>query len=100
VADAETALQRKPTTPDMMQNLACVFALAAAKVETGGTPERGKLAAAYRARGMRLVTATLDLVPQPERARLWRTQVLPDSALDSLRQLPEFKKLAEQYGER
>ena len=32
VADAEAALERKPATPDLMQNLACVFALAAVKV--------------------------------------------------------------------
>jgi tetratricopeptide (TPR) repeat protein/tRNA A-37 threonylcarbamoyl transferase component Bud32 len=99
VADAESALKHKPATPDMMQNLACVFALAAVKVEADtSAAERGKLAAAYRIRGMRLVEATLDLVPPPERAQLWRTQVLPDTALDSLRQLPEFKQLAQQYG--
>jgi eukaryotic-like serine/threonine-protein kinase len=99
VADAEAALKHKPATPDMMQNLACVFALAAAKVEADtSAPERGKLAAAYRARGMHLVEATLDLVPAPERGQLWRTQVLPDTALESLRPLPEFKQLASQYG--
>jgi tetratricopeptide (TPR) repeat protein len=95
IADAEAALQRKPTTPDMMQNLACVFALAAAKVEND---ESGKLAAVYRARGMRLIEATLDLVPPSERAQLWRTQILPDAALESLRHLPEFKQLAQQFG--
>jgi tetratricopeptide (TPR) repeat protein len=99
VTDAEAALTRKPATPDMMQNLACVFALAAVKVEANASaPERGKLAEAYRTRGMRLVEATLDLVPPSERTQLWRTQVLPDPALDSLRQLPDFKRLAQQYG--
>jgi tetratricopeptide (TPR) repeat protein len=99
VADAEAALQRKPATPDMMQNLACVFALAAGKVENDASaPERGNLAAAYRTRALRLIEATLALVPPSERAHLWRTQVLPDTGLDSLRPLPEFKQLARQYG--
>jgi tetratricopeptide (TPR) repeat protein len=99
VADAEAALGRKPATPDMMQNLACVFALAAVKVEAdANTPDRTKLAAAYRARGMHLVEATLALVPSADRAQLWRTQILPDSALDSLRHLPEFEQLAQKYG--
>jgi tetratricopeptide (TPR) repeat protein len=101
VADADAALERKPATPDMMQNLACVFALAAVKVAADASvPDRGARAAAYRARALRLIEATLALVPPADRPQLWRGQILPDNALDSLRQLPEFRKLAQEYGDK
>ena len=101
VADAQAALERQPSAPDMMQNLACVFALAAAKVEADASvPDRNKVAAGYRTRSMQLIEATLVLVPPSERAKLWRTQILPDTALQSLRHLPEFERLVKKYGDR
>jgi tetratricopeptide (TPR) repeat protein/tRNA A-37 threonylcarbamoyl transferase component Bud32 len=101
VADAEEALRHKPSTPEMMQNLACLFALAAVKIDANREePQRPELAAGYRATAMKLIHATLELVPPPDRARLWREQILPDSALDSLRGLPEFKQLIERFGDR
>src|SRR5262249_21672477 len=100
VADADEALRRKPSTPEMMHNLACVFALACTKVQADPKePDAEKLAAGYRKLAMKLVHATLALVPAADRTRFWREQVLPDSALAAVRDLPEFKQLGQQLGE-
>jgi tetratricopeptide (TPR) repeat protein len=97
VADAEQARRRKPSTPEMMHNLACVFAQAAAKAEADPKePGRRKLAESYRATAVTLVRATLDLVPQGDRARFWREQILPDTALEPLRTYPAFQKLVKE----
>src|SRR5205814_1744757 len=49
VADAEAALRRKPRTPEMMHNIACIFAQAVARAEADPhEKERRALAAGYR----------------------------------------------------
>src|SRR5262249_34057153 len=44
VRDADEALGRKPVTPEMMHNLACLFAQAAARAEAHATPDPVALA--------------------------------------------------------
>jgi serine/threonine protein kinase/tetratricopeptide (TPR) repeat protein len=99
ITDADEAQRRKPTTPDMMHNLACVYALAVTKIATDlKQPQREKLAAGYRATAMKLIHATLESNPAAERARFWRDVIAPDTAMDSLRDLAEFKQLGRMYG--
>jgi serine/threonine protein kinase/Tfp pilus assembly protein PilF len=101
IADADLAQARKPATPDMMHNLACVYALATTKVEADTKqPERVKLVATYRATAMKLVHATLALAPEADRGRLWREMIVPDTAMDSLRHLADFKQLMQVHGQR
>jgi tetratricopeptide (TPR) repeat protein len=86
VADADEALRRQPTTPEMTYNIACTFALAAGRADGH--------AADYRARALGALRKTLDLVPAAERPAFWRERVEPDSALDSVRNSTEFRQLA------
>jgi tetratricopeptide (TPR) repeat protein len=99
VADAEAALSRKPDTPDMMHNIACIFAQAAARVEGDGHEEdRQSLAANYRRRALEAIQQTLTMLPPEERLTFWRDKMLPDAALAPLHNDEEFKQLREQYG--
>jgi eukaryotic-like serine/threonine-protein kinase len=97
VADAEEALRRRPDTPEMMHNLACVFAQAAGRAESDTTePARAALAADYRGRALKAVRDALALVPAEARFRFWRDKVLSDAALDPIRTTAEFRRLAEE----
>jgi tetratricopeptide (TPR) repeat protein len=97
VGDADEALRRKPDAPEMMHNLACVFAQAAARAEADTATDRLTLAADYRERAVRAVRATLALVPAPGRAAFLRDSVVPDRALDPIRQVPAFRELLKEY---
>ncbi len=97
VRDADEALKRKPAAPEMMHNLACVFAQAAARAEADAAPDRLTLAADYRKRAVGAVRQTLALVPAPRRAGFLRDSVAPDRALDPIRQLPAFRDLLKEY---
>jgi tetratricopeptide (TPR) repeat protein len=98
VADAEAALRRKPSSPDMMHNLACVFALAAAAVAKDSEQvNRLRLAADYRGRALSAVQQTLEMLPAEQRPSFWRDQILPDAALTSLHEEPIFKQLKDRY---
>jgi serine/threonine-protein kinase len=91
VGDAEEALQRKPATPEMMHNIACIFALAA------GKPDVQSSAARYRDQAVEAVRKTLALVPPSERSSFWRDKIVPDKALDAIRTCSAFKQLAQEY---
>jgi serine/threonine protein kinase/Tfp pilus assembly protein PilF len=92
--DAARAMRLKPQAPEMMHNVACIFALAVARVESDPAEEmRQGLAAAYRQRALQALRRTLALVPAPERVRFWYEKVVPDSALDAIRNSDEFKEL-------
>ncbi len=94
VADAKEARRRRPSTPEMMHNLACVFAQAVAKVlADGGEQRRQELARAYRAAALGAIRDALALVRPAEREAFWRQKVLPDTALDPIRASPEFREL-------
>jgi tetratricopeptide (TPR) repeat protein len=90
VGDADEALKRKPSEPEMMHNLACVFAQAA----RAGSPA----AAGYRERAVDCVRRTLALVPEKGRLAFLRDSVVPDRALDPIRDEPAFRQLLKEYG--
>ena len=97
VRDADEALGRKPAAPEMMHNLACVFAQAVARAEADSVPDRLTLSARYRDRAVAIVRQTLALVPADRRAAFLRESVLPDRALDPIRQAPGFRELLKEY---
>ena len=88
VADAETALGRSPDTPEMMHNVACVFALAAARA--GATED-------YRGRALEAVRQTLALLPAAERPAFWRDKILADPALAPIRGDVRFQRLQDEW---
>jgi tetratricopeptide (TPR) repeat protein len=101
VADAEAALRREPGTPEMMHNLACIFAQAFARAEadrreTGRQP----LADSYRRRALEAVRQTLAMVRPEERLSFWQDKILPDAALTPVRNDAEFKRLQDEYAHR
>jgi hypothetical protein len=75
----------------MMHNLACVFAQASARA---GKDE----AAGYRDRAVVCVQQTLALVPEKERTAFFRGSVVPDTALDPIRENPAFRQLLKEHG--
>jgi tetratricopeptide (TPR) repeat protein len=93
VADAEAALRRKPRTPEMMHNLACIFAQAVARAKE----DRYSLAARYRRRALEAVRQTLMMLRPQERASFWQDKILPDAALAPIRHAPEFQRLRDEY---
>jgi tetratricopeptide (TPR) repeat protein len=94
LADAEVALRRPPTTPEMMHNLACVYALAAGRADAdAAAKDRTALADCCRASAVRALRAALALVPPEGRAAFWRDVVLRDDALAPIRDGPEFQQL-------
>jgi tetratricopeptide (TPR) repeat protein len=93
IADADDALRRKPGTPEMMHNIACIFAQASARATTdGGAENRESLAASYRGRALETIQRTLQMLPPEERAPFWRDKILPDPALAPLRGDARFQK--------
>jgi tetratricopeptide (TPR) repeat protein len=89
VADAEAAVSRRPDTPEMMHNIACIFSQAAARAER----ETAGLVKDYRRRALESVRQALRLVPPADRPAFWRDKVLPDAALDPIRGDPAFEQL-------
>jgi tetratricopeptide (TPR) repeat protein len=90
-ADADEALERKPATPEMMHNIACIFAQSVARVATAvNEPNAKALEFEYRRRALEAIRQTLALVPAPDRAAFWREKISPDSALTPLHQDSAF----------
>jgi tetratricopeptide (TPR) repeat protein len=101
VADAELALGREVRTPEMMHNIACIFAQALARAEADRhEADRRTLAESYRRRALDAVRKTLTLVSPDERVAFWRDKVLPDAALAPLHHEAEFGRLRDEYGSR
>jgi hypothetical protein len=101
VADAGEALKRKPATPAMMHNLACIFAQALARVQADpGARDQAARAAEYRKHSLEAIRQTLAMMPAARRPVFWREQVVPDSALAPVRDCAEFKQLQKKYGGR
>jgi tetratricopeptide (TPR) repeat protein len=98
VVDAETALERKPRTPEMMHNIACTFAQAVARAEADlQSGDRQLLAERYRRRALAAVRDTLAMVSPSERRAFWQNKIVPDAALAPIFQEVEFKRLQEEY---
>jgi hypothetical protein len=98
VADAEAALRRKPSTPEMMHNIACIFAQASARAEADlQETDRQSLADSYRRRALEAVHQTLAMLPPEERFSFWQDKILPDAALMPVRNDAEFKRLRDEY---
>jgi tetratricopeptide (TPR) repeat protein len=94
VADAEQALRLKPGTPEMMHNLACLFAQAGARAQADLKEEdRNTLAAGYCSRAIEAIEQTLTMLKPGDRASFWREKILPDEALAPIRSDPRFKRL-------
>jgi serine/threonine-protein kinase len=97
VDDAEAALLRKPKTPEMMHNSACIFAQAVARAEADlQEQDRRSLAEGYRGRALKAVHQTLAMVRPEERLSFWQDKILPDAALMPIRNEAEFKRLNEE----
>jgi tetratricopeptide (TPR) repeat protein len=98
-ADAAEALARRLKSPEMMHNLACVFAQAVARVRADACArDRDSLTTRYHERALEAIRQTLALVPDGERPAFWKTKIAPDSALDPVRDSAEFRQLLKQYG--
>jgi tetratricopeptide (TPR) repeat protein len=101
VADAEAALRRKPGTPEMMHNLACIFAQAVPRVAADvQEKDRQALAERYRSRALEAVRQTLAMLPPEQRGSFWRDRILPDAALTPVRNDADFQRLQEEYAAR
>jgi tetratricopeptide (TPR) repeat protein len=99
VADAEAALFRKPKTPEMMHNIACIFAQAVARAEADRHGEdRQSLAGSYRSRALKAIHQTLAMLRPEQRCSFWQDKILPDAALMPIRNDAEFKRLQDGYG--
>jgi tetratricopeptide (TPR) repeat protein/predicted Ser/Thr protein kinase len=96
VADAEAALRLKPDTPEMMHNIACIFAQAVARAEANREDDRQALADDYRRRASEAVHQTLNMLRPEDRLSFWRDRILTDPALAPIRNDARFKRLREE----
>jgi serine/threonine protein kinase/Tfp pilus assembly protein PilF len=97
VADGEMALLRKPTSPEMMHNVACIFAQAVASAETSlQGQDRQALTASYRGRAVEAIRETLALLPPEDRLAFWQDKIMVDEALAPIRNDEKFKRLKDE----
>jgi tetratricopeptide (TPR) repeat protein len=102
VTDAEQALVLTVKTPEMMHNVACIFALTVMHVEIDAQnqdQDREALADSYRTRALEAVRQTLEMISPEERKEFWNSKILPDSALASIHKAPAFKLLEARYSQ-
>ncbi len=98
VVDAEIARRGRPGTPEMMHNLACIFAQAAALAQADPRERDNRAVAAdYRCRALDMVQKSLQMLQPDERLAYWRDKVLPDPALRNIHNEEGFKQIVEQY---
>ena len=95
LADARDVLERQPPkSPEMIHNTACIFALALNRVHADAAEKnREAIEMECRRQAIALLQKALDVVPLDKRLGYWQKKMWPDSALDSIRSLPEFVKL-------
>jgi tetratricopeptide (TPR) repeat protein len=96
IADAEAALQRKPDAPEMMHNIACIFAQAVARAEANREADHQASVEDFRCRALEAVRQTLNMLQPEERPAFWRDKVLSDEALGPIRADARFKQLQEE----
>jgi hypothetical protein len=78
----------------MLHNVACVFALAAARVRADAAePKRAALETDYRRQAVTALRKALDRVPARGRLAFWQDKMRPDSALDAIRPSEDFARL-------
>jgi tetratricopeptide (TPR) repeat protein len=100
-ADADEALHRQPNTPEMMHNIACIFAQALARAQADRQEkDRQSLTESYKSRALQAVRRTLAMLRPEERTSFWRDKILPDVALMPIHNEKEFKRLQEKYSPR
>jgi serine/threonine-protein kinase len=98
VRDADVALSRTPSTPEMMHNIACIFAQAVVRAEGDRQAlDRQSLARSYRRRALDAVHQTLALVPPKERFAFWRDKIQRDAALAPIRNDAGFQQIPHAY---
>jgi tetratricopeptide (TPR) repeat protein len=95
VADARAAARLSPGDARQLYNAARVYSQAAACLEANPSQFQGAWATArvYRAEAMELITRSVELLPQPDRAKFWSQVVRTDGALDPLRRARKFIEL-------
>src|SRR5262249_30609239 len=99
VKDGEAALRRATDSPVRNYNVACVYALLAAKATVDAKePDHQAQAARYRERAVELLQKSLDLRPENARQSFWRETVQKDSALDAIHKEPKYVRLEARYG--
>lgn len=98
VADAEEAQRLMTRAPEMLFNVACIFAQAAGRAETAAKPSNGPDPATHdRDRALEVIRQVLGLLPAGQRLAFWRDKVLPNADLDPIRHCPEFNRLDDAY---
>jgi tetratricopeptide (TPR) repeat protein len=97
VADADAALSRQPATPEMAHNIACIFAQAALRAGEDRLADQKTAAEEYRRRALEAVRRTLAMLPADERPTFWREKILPDRALEPIRDDERYKALCQEY---
>ncbi len=101
VMDAETSIRRDPRTPEMMHNVSCILAQAAARAEADSRQsDRETLADSYRRRAVHAVHETLARVDPQNRAAFLQEKIVTDAALDPIRDEADFKMLQGRYRNR
>jgi eukaryotic-like serine/threonine-protein kinase len=99
VEDAEVAVGLAPDSPEMMHNIACIYAQAAGTVDRDPAQQQGQaLASRYRARAGQAIRAALAKLPAEERKLFWQEKMSPDTALDPIRDSLEFRQLEKEFG--
>ena len=92
VADAEVAPAGHARTPEMMHNIACIFAWAL-RMEKAN--DRQAEAERYRLRALGAIQQTLEMVPLKARMSFWQDKIMTDPALAPLHGDARFDRLKE-----
>jgi hypothetical protein len=100
ITEARKVQDCKPTQPETLLNLACLYALASARVEEDtAEKDRSRLAAEYRGEALAALGQALDSVRAEDRPSFWRQKVVTDTALASIRKTLPFVQWQEQFGQ-
>jgi tetratricopeptide (TPR) repeat protein len=98
VADAREALRQKTDRPEMLLNLACIFARAVACVLSdpiSASPQQA--ATEYRNLALDLLDEALQRTPADERKIFWHDAVAKETWLDPIRATERFRQLQQRY---
>jgi serine/threonine protein kinase/Flp pilus assembly protein TadD len=101
VLDAEESLRHGDIEAHLVYTAARTLAQAAQSAAREPRP-RGKpdlnLIRDYQDRAMKFLRQAFELTPREARAAFWREVVEPDPALNGIRRLAEYARLAQSYG--
>jgi tetratricopeptide (TPR) repeat protein len=94
VAEAETAYRLIPRNAEMMSNLACIFAQAAARVRTDAKePAAQEMEKSYIRTAVQRLRESLAMLSHDQRSSYWRENIETDATLEPLRNLREYQDL-------